>query len=289
MAELTPVLLLEEDEEPMATERIYLASDESEYSTLNTNPEHHYKSIYPDSINHLIAPQSKQWSNMGTETVFYRPTTNTSMISDDEEQSNLTPIIGDPEQNTSQIPQRRNHRLQLCQHLQPVPDTPESPPPEDQSQRSTFRLYDLPNRSTSASYANPPISRQWLMGCKVWHCNPITQRNEWVTGCLVCRKSYDQVIEGAVANYLSQTAQPCETVRERHIKRNALIDDIQSGEFNLLPREVRRLPPVTAWCTLSITRAKNWACWDTRCPCLKIKLTKLSLNFLLDKFRPPLF
>ena len=65
--------------------------------------------------------------------------------------------------------------------------------------------------------------------------HPHPQRNEWVTGCLICGKSYDQVIEETVADYLNQTAQPGETVRERQIKRNAFIDGIQSGVFTFFP------------------------------------------------------
>ena len=66
--------------------------------------------------------------------------------------------------------------------------------------------------------------------------HPHSQRNEWVTGCLICGKSYDQVIEETVADYLNQTAQPGETVRERQIKTNAFIDGIQSGVFtSILP------------------------------------------------------
>ena len=96
---------------------MYLSSDDSEHSSPSTNPDGHHESIYPDSINQLIASQLEQRSNVDTETVFYPSTPNTSMISDDEEQSNLTPLIGDPEQYTSHIPQRRNHPIQLCQHL----------------------------------------------------------------------------------------------------------------------------------------------------------------------------
>ena len=64
--------------------------------------------------------------------------------------------------------------------------------------------------------------------------HPHPQRNEWVTGCLVCGRSYDQVIEETVADYLNQSAQPGETVRERQIKRNAFIDGIQSGVSTFL-------------------------------------------------------
>ena len=65
--------------------------------------------------------------------------------------------------------------------------------------------------------------------------HPHPQRNEWVTGCLVCGKTYDQVIEETTADYLNQTAQSGETVRERQIKRKAFIDGIHSGVFTFLP------------------------------------------------------
>ena len=65
--------------------------------------------------------------------------------------------------------------------------------------------------------------------------HPHPQRNEWVISCLVCGKSYDQVIEETVADYFDQTAQPGETVRERQIKRNDFIDGIQSGVFTFIP------------------------------------------------------
>ena len=98
MAKITPIFLLEEDEEPMAMEPIYLSNDENEYSAPNTTPYHQHESISDDSINQLIASQLEQRPNMGTDTVFYPPTRSTFMISDDEEQSNLTPLIGNPGQ-----------------------------------------------------------------------------------------------------------------------------------------------------------------------------------------------
>ena len=112
MAEITHIILLAKDE-PMATEPIYLSTDDSEFSTPNTTPDHHHESYYPDSINQLIASQLEQRSNMGRETVFYPPTPKTSMITDDEEQANLTPIVGNHEQYTWMIPQRGNHPFLL--------------------------------------------------------------------------------------------------------------------------------------------------------------------------------
>ena len=139
---------------------------------------------------------------MGTETISFPPTPNTSLISDDEGQSNLTPVFGKSEQYTSEIPQRLNHPIQLCRHLQAVPDTPESPLLEDQGQRDIFRPYNLPNPSTSASFNNLPNISTVADGLQNLTLHPHAQRNEYVTGCLVCGKSYDQVIEETVAYYL---------------------------------------------------------------------------------------
>ena len=127
----------------MATELIFLSSAESKYSTPNITPDHHHESISPDSINQLIASRLEQRSEMGTETESCQPNTNMSMISDFEEQSNLTPKIGNPEQYISQFPQQRNHPIQNCQHFQPVPDTTESFFPDDQGPRDIFQPYDL--------------------------------------------------------------------------------------------------------------------------------------------------
>ena len=66
------------------------------------------------------------------------------MISDGEDPTNLTPIIGNPEQYTPQIPPRRNHPIQLCQHVQPIPDTPESPTPENRRRSDDFYPDTIP-------------------------------------------------------------------------------------------------------------------------------------------------
>ena len=116
--------------------------------------------------------------------------------------------------------------------------------------------------------------------------HPHPQRNEWVTSCLVCGKSYDQVIEKTVADYLDQTAQPGETVRERQIKRNAFIGGIQSGVSTFIPRECRRLPPVTAWYTPSTTMGNTQAPRDMPRPYLKTKLIEPLLKNALDKYPP---
>ena len=206
MADMTTTFLIEEDEEPMATEPIYISSDESEYSTTNTSPDHQLERTYPDAINQLIDSQLEQRSNKGTETAFYPPTPNMSMNSDDQDPIDPTPIIGSPEQYTPQIPPRRNHPLQLCQHVQPIPDTPESPTPENCEHSDNTCPDDIPNSPPSIPLNNPPNIMSVANGLRNLTLLPHSQRNEWVTSCLVCGKSYDQVIEESLADYLDQTA-----------------------------------------------------------------------------------
>ena len=156
MADMTTTFLIGEDEEPMATEPIYLSSDENEYSTPNTTPDHQLECTYPNAINQLIASQLEQRSNTGTETAFYPPTPNISMNCDDQHSIGPTPIIGNPKQYTPQIPPRRNHPIQLCQHVQTIPDTPESPTPENRGYSDNTCPDDIPNPPPSILLNNPP-------------------------------------------------------------------------------------------------------------------------------------
>ena len=91
-----------------------------------------------------------------------------SLTSDDDKDEVFTPIIGNPAQLVPYTPNRRPHPLQLSQQMTPIADTPESPTPKNRGQCDIFQPYNLPeNPSTSASYDNPPISRQWQMDCKI--------------------------------------------------------------------------------------------------------------------------
>ena len=148
----------------------------------------------------------------------------------------FTPITGNPAQFLPYTPNHHPIPYQLCQQITPIPDTPQSPTPENCGQPDIFRPCDIPNEPSTITLNNPPPNITTVadeLRNLTLHHHP--QRNEWVTGCLVCRKSYNQVIDETVAGYLNQSAQPGETVRERQIKRNAFIDGIQSGVFTFLP------------------------------------------------------
>ena len=127
----------------------------------------------------------------------------------------LTPIIANPAQFLPYAPNRHPIPLQLCQQVTPIPDTPETTTPKNRGQSVIFRPYDIPDPSSSTSLNNPPNISTVANGLQNLTLHPQRQPNQWVAGCLICGKSYDQVIEETVADYLNQTAQPGETIRER--------------------------------------------------------------------------
>ena len=130
----------------------------------------------------------------------------TSLISDDEDDDMLTPITGNPAQFLPYTPNRHPFPIQLCQQITPIPDTPESPTPENRGQPDIFRPRAIPNEPSPTILNNTPIITTVADGLRNMTLHPHPQRNEWVTGVLVCGKSYDQVIEETVADYLNQTA-----------------------------------------------------------------------------------
>ena len=141
----------------------------------------------------------------GTAAPQYPITPPTSLISHDEDDDMLTPITVNPAQFLPYTLNRHPIPIQLCQPITPIPDTPESPTPENCGQSDLFRPYGIPNEPLSTILNNPPIITTVTDGLQNLTLHPHPQRIEWVTGCLVCGKSYDQVIEETVADYLNQT------------------------------------------------------------------------------------
>ena len=84
----------------------------------------------------------------------------TSLISDDDKDEVLTPIIGNPAQ-LPYTPNRQPIPVQLCQQTTPIPDTPESPTPENRGHLDHFRPDNIPNQPSSTPLNNPlPIPRK---------------------------------------------------------------------------------------------------------------------------------
>ena len=126
----------------METQPIYLSSYESEIDSPPSSPIPQLPNNVPDTysaITQLIAAQHEQMSLSRTSAPHYPTTPSTSLISDDENDEMLTPIIGNPAQFSPYTPNRHPIPLQLCQQITPIPDTPESPTPENREQPDIIR------------------------------------------------------------------------------------------------------------------------------------------------------
>ena len=154
--------IIDKDQE-METQPVYLSSDESEIDSPCSSPIPQLPNNVPDTysaIFQLIAAQHEQMSLSGTSALQYPTTPPTSLISDDENDELLTPIIGNPAHFLPYTANRHTIPLQLCQQIRPIPDTPESPTPENRGQSDIFRPYDIPSQLSSTLFNRPPISRQ---------------------------------------------------------------------------------------------------------------------------------
>ena len=136
----------------METQHIYLSKDESEIDSPCSSPNPQLPNNVPDTysaITQLKAAQHEQMSLSVTSALQYPTTPPTSLISDDDNDEVLTPIIGNPANFLHYTPNRHPIPLQLCQQTTPIPDTPESSTPENRGQSDFFRPYDVPDPSSS--------------------------------------------------------------------------------------------------------------------------------------------
>ena len=119
---------------------------------------HHLFYNVPDTykaITQLIAAQHEQMSSFSNSALQYPTTLPTSLISYDDNDGVLTQIIDNPAQFLPYTPNRHPSHLQLCQQITPIPETPESPTPENFGQSDIIRDYDIPNPSPSILFKTP--------------------------------------------------------------------------------------------------------------------------------------
>ena len=168
MAEMNSQFTIAEEHE-METQPIYLSGDESDIDSPCSSPIPQLPNNVPDTysaITQLIAAQHEQMSMSGTSALQYPTTPPTSLISDDNNDEVLTPIVGNPAQFLPYTPNRHPISLQLSQQMTPIPGRPKSPTPEIRGQSDIFRPYNILNEPSSTILNNPPISRQSLMDCE---------------------------------------------------------------------------------------------------------------------------
>ena len=180
MAEINSQFNFNEVQE-METQPIFLSSDESEINSPSSSPTPQLPNNVPDTysaITQLIAAQHEQRSLSGTSALQCPTTPPTSLISDDENDDMLTPITGNPGRFLPYTPNRHPIPIQLCQQKIPIPETPESPTPENRGQSDNFRPDDIPTQPSSIPLKNPPIITTVADGLQNVTMHPHPQRNE---------------------------------------------------------------------------------------------------------------
>ena len=243
MAEINSQFNFNKDQE-METQPIYISSVESEIDSPPTSPIPQLPNNVPDTysaITQLIAAHNEQMSLSGTSAPQYPITPPTSLISDDEDDDMLTPITSNPAQFLPYTPNPHPIPIQLCQQITPIPDTPESPTPENRGQSDNSRPDDIPNQPLSIPLNNPPNITTVADELRNLTLHPHPQRNEWVTGCSICGKSNDQVIEKLLPTI--STRQHSQVKQYGNGKSNETLSLMAfRAESSLLsPREYRRL------------------------------------------------
>ena len=101
----------------------------------------------------------------------------TSLISDDDNDEVLTPILGNPAQFLPYTPTRQLIHVQLCQQTTPIPDRPESLTPENCGHSDHVRPDDIPNQPSSIPLNPPPNIRTVADGLRNMTLHPHPQRN----------------------------------------------------------------------------------------------------------------
>ena len=195
-----------------------------------TSHTSHHLAISCQTSTQLIALQHEQMSASGNLAQQYPLTPRISLIADDDDDEVLTRTVGNQTQKVPYVPNRRPHHLQLCQLLTHIWESPESATPKNYGQPNLFWHYDLLDTPTTSAYPLPSFSRL-IAGLQNMTLHAHIEKNAYITGCLVCAKPSEQVIEATVVKYLHQTAEPRESIKDRVLKRDAFVDGLQSGVF----------------------------------------------------------
>ena len=124
-----------------------------------------------------------------------------------------------------------SHLIAGCSKLEPLPESPQSPPPHEQGYQPAP---EMPHWGQEEIYW-PPYSHITGVAVKMsGHCGEqnLVQHGD----CLVCGKSADIIQEEVTFNYLEKTHRAGESYETRQRRRHAFQAGMQAGAFVLVPR-----------------------------------------------------
>ena len=184
-------IIIDEDQEVLEMQPIYLSSEESEITTPCSSLDNHLPNNIPDSydaVTQLTASQHEHMLVSGNINLQYPPTSPFSLLSDDDEDKLSAPMVSNLTQNAPYVPNRRPHPFQMFQQLTPISETPESPTPGNRGQCEICRPYDLLDTPTTSDYPLPSVSTV-VEGLQKMILHADMETNAYVTDCLVWDKA----------------------------------------------------------------------------------------------------
>ena len=131
--------------------------------------------------------------------------------------------------------ERKNHPIGLCRTIVPVADTPQSPDTPNK-RPDIYRPYDLPGpseRRMEPSSQGPNVST--ITG----HMEKVRlgqEESNQFSDCIICGKSYKEIVETAVQEYLRRTWIEGESRESVDSRRVAFLAGLQAGTFMFVPR-----------------------------------------------------
>ena len=138
---------------------------------------------------------------------------------------------------------RKKHPISMCSNLIPFVDTPLSPPTpergfmEDEEDQPETPMV-TPNQSPPAT--NFPVVTSIGHVGQVPHCpqpNNATLPGTF-TDCMVCGKSYEQITDELVIDFIHRTEYLGESAISKERRRLAFLEGMRAGTFLLVPRGV---------------------------------------------------
>ena len=122
---------------------------------------------------------------------------------------------------------RKNHPIELCKSVSPIPDTPNRNP-------DIFRPYDLPGPSRE-----PVMQRDQMVNLVSGHLENITiaePKAARYSDCIICGRSYEKIEEETVQTYLQRTMEEGKPTETIELRRRAFLAGMEAGTFMFVPR-----------------------------------------------------
>ena len=146
-------------------------------------------------------------------------------------------VLGNGPPNHSMIPVGEKP-IARCAQMQPIPDTPQSPPAHERGPTSTFDNTQWANFQTAYEPEHAHITGIAVSASGVCRTSNFVARGD----CVVCGNDFGSIKEEVTLDYLERTHLSGESYLTRVRRRNAFEAGMAAGSFLLVPGGVSQAP-----------------------------------------------